>query len=148
MNTTESRTYNIEHLSAINAPLEKVYEALTTQEGLAAVWTNDLSVKQKTGEVSEFRFGKDIDQIKIILLDKNKRIEWEVMDSDLEWIGTIISFDLADDKGKTAITLKQEKWRAVTDMFRFCNYNWGFFLYSLKLYCEEGKGIPYQERKF
>ncbi|GGG92550.1 activator of HSP90 ATPase [Parapedobacter pyrenivorans] len=142
------QTYNIEHLVDIKVPSSVVFGALTTAEGLAEVWTGELSVEPIVGFVNEFRFGSAVDRMKITTLEKDKRIVWEVIDSDPEWVGTVISFDLRENKGQTIVTLKQEKWRAVTDMFRSCNYHWGFFLYSLKSYCEDGKGIPYQARTF
>lgn len=144
----EQQTFSIEHLTDINVLPSAVYRALTTKEGLAEVWTRELSVVPTVGHLNEFRFGSDVDKIKIAALKENESVVWEVIDSDPEWIGTTISFDLRENNGRTIVTLKQEKWRAVTDMFRSCNYHWGFFLYSLKSYCEDGKGIPYQARKF
>ena len=144
----EQQTYNIEHLIDIKVPPSVVYQALTTQEGLAEVWTRELSVEPAVGQLNEFRFGSDVDRMKITALEKDRSVVWEVIDSDPEWIGTVISFELRENKGHTIVTLKQEKWRAVTDMFRSCNCHWGFFLYSLKSYCEDDKGIPYQARKF
>lgn len=138
----------IEHFNTIKAPASKIYEALTTEAGQAEIWTTDLRVKPEVGFVCEFRFGKDIDQMKITHLDPEKRIEWLCVASDPQWVGTIISFELIPDNDKTHIRLKQDGWKEVNDFYRSCNYHWAWFLYSLKCYCEEGKGIPYQRRKF
>ena len=148
MTAIKAGSYNIEHLLVIKTASSIVYEALTTQNGLAEVWTRELIVKPVVGFVNEFRFGKDVDKMKITRLTENRLIVWDVIDSDPEWIGTVISFALEEKNGATVITLKQEKWREVTDFYRSCNYNWGFFLLSLKSYCEKGKGMPYQEREF
>ena len=139
---------NIEHLMTIKTAPSKVYEVLTTEKGLGEIWTKTLTVKPELGFINEFAFGAAVDKMKIVELVENKRIAWDVLESDPEWVGTTITFDLEDKNGNTIITLKQLNWRAVTDLFRACSYNWAFFLYSLKLYCEEGKGIPYQSRKF
>lgn len=139
---------SIEHLNTIKAPASKIYEALVTQQGLGEVWTTDLVVKPEVGVVNEFRFGNETDRMKITRLEPEKRIEWLVMESDPQWIGTVISFDLSENNGVTSVVLKQEGWKEVTDFYRFCNYHWAWFLYSLKTYCEEGNGIPYQRRKF
>lgn len=140
---------SIEHIQYVKAPIEQVFAALTTQAGLAAVWTDNLSVTPEVGAINSFAFGSGKpDQMKVVELLPNKRQLWHCLDSDPEWIGTEISFDLEPRKGKVAVTLKQEKWRAVTEFYRFCNYNWGVFLLSLKGYCEDGKGMPYQDRKF
>jgi len=138
---------NIEHLLTVNAPVEKVYEALTTQEGLGTVWTSELSVSQTIGEILEFQFGSDdLTKMRLVELVPNKRIAWECVDSDPEWVGTSIVFDLSEKNGRTSITLGQLNWREVTPFYRSCNYNWAIFLYSLQLYVEEGKGMNYQSR--
>lgn len=60
----------------------------------------------------------------------------------------MISFDIEEKNGKSFITLRHMNWKEVTPFYRSCNYNWAIFLYSLKSYCEDGNGIPYQKRKF
>lgn len=138
----------IELLNTIKTSAAKVYEALTTEEGLTETWTTDLEIKSGVGEINEFRFGKDVDRMKTTLLDPGKKIKWLCVQSDPEWIGTVISFELSEKNNVTTIILKQEGWKEVNDFFRSCTYHWGWFLYSLKCYCEEGKGFPYQRRKF
>ncbi|SKB82474.1 SRPBCC family protein [Dyadobacter psychrophilus] len=139
----------IEHINYIKVPVAKVYEALTTQEGLAAVWTTDLVVKPEIGFVNEFGFGdEDYTKMKIVELSQNKRIEWECIESDPEWVGTGISFELSEKNGVTSVVLKHFNWRELTEFYQFCNYNWAIFLFSLKIYCEDGAGTPYQRRKF
>jgi uncharacterized protein YndB with AHSA1/START domain len=140
---------SIEQIQYVKAPITDVFRALTTAEGLAAVWTDDLSVVPRQGAVNTFKFGNGKpDKMKIAELTPNKRVVWDCVDSDPEWIGTEISFELEDRGSSIAVTLKQDKWRAVTEFYRSCNYNWGIFLLSLKGYCEDGKGMPYQDRKF
>jgi len=140
---------NIEHIQYINAPVEKVYEVLTTESGLAEVWTQELTFAAQLGAVNEFKFGDEAPtKMKITELVKNEKMGWHCTDSDPEWVGTNISFDLNQLGGKTSITLRHKDWKSVTEFYRFCNYNWAIFLLSLKQYCEEGKGINYQSRKF
>ena len=86
--------------------------------------------------------------MKVAELTRNTRIVWECIDSDPEWIGTIVSFDLAEKDAVTSVILRQLNWKELTEFYRWCNYNWAMFLYSLKTYCEEGEGIPFQKRKF
>lgn len=140
---------SIEQVQYVKAPIGKVFAALTTEPGLAAVWTGELSVTPALGAVNTFHFGEGKpDRMKVVAFEPDRRVIWECVDSDPQWIGTKISFDLEQRSGKVAVTLKQAKWRAVTEFYRFCNYNWGVFLLSLKGYCEDGKGMPYQDRKF
>ncbi|RED75029.1 SRPBCC family protein [Cohnella phaseoli] len=140
---------NIEHLQTVHAPASKVYETLTAAEGLSEIWTNELIVNNQIGFVNEFRFGSDdVTKMKIEELIPNKKVVWHCIDSDAEWIGTMISFDIEEKNGKSFLTLRHMNWKEVTPFYRSCNYNWAFFLYSLKCYCEDGEGIPYHKRKF
>jgi uncharacterized protein YndB with AHSA1/START domain len=140
---------DIEHINYIKVPAAIVYETLTTQKGLAEVWTNKLVVKPQIGFVNEFDFDDNYGtKMKIAELEENKRIVWDCIESDPEWVGTKITFDLSEKNGVTSIILRQLNWRAVTEFFMACNYNWAIFLLSLKQYCEEGKGLPYQQRTF
>ncbi|MFC6333550.1 SRPBCC domain-containing protein [Paenibacillus septentrionalis] len=140
---------NIEQLQTVRAPTAQVYKALTTAEGLSEVWTRELTVYNQVGETNEFNFGEnDLTKMKIIDLSSPSKIEWLCTESDPEWVGTTISFELSEKNGKTDIILKHMNWKEVTNFYRFCNYNWAMFLYSLKSYCEDDTGHPYQDRTF
>ncbi|QJC52076.1 SRPBCC domain-containing protein [Paenibacillus albicereus] len=140
---------NIEHLQTIRVPASAVYEALTTAKGLSEVWTDELIVTNEIGSVMEFLFGgKGLTKMRVEELVMDTKVIWQCVDSDPEWIGTTISFELEEKNGKTTVLLRQLNWKEVTAFYRACNYNWAMFLYSLKLYCEEGEGLPYQKRKF
>lgn len=140
---------NIELTQYINATPDVVYEALTTTKGLSEIWTLENSVASEVGGMSSFGFGPEPTTImKITELTSNRRVAWECVESDPEWVGTRIVFELEDRHGKTALTAKHLDWRAVTEFFRSCGYNWGIFLLSLKQYCEGGQGLPYQRRHF
>ena len=137
---------NIEHLLFIQAPAAKVYEALTTERGLAEVWTRELSVSRQIGDTLTFRFGPDEDRMRLTELAPDRRVVWECVESDPQWVGTTIVFELEERSGKTSVKLGHLNWREVTPFYWSCNYNWAMFLYSLKLYVEKGKGMNYQSR--
>lgn len=140
---------NIEIINYLKASSGDVFTALTTREGLSETWTRECDVKPETGFVNTFGFGdEEPTRFKIVELKPNQSIRWHCIGSDPEWVGTDVSFILDEENGKTKVTLVHSGWRNVTGFYRWCNYNWSFFLYSLKKYCEEGKGIPFQERKF
>ncbi|KEO72222.1 SRPBCC family protein [Anditalea andensis] len=140
---------SIEQINYINSPIESVHKALTSEEGLGQVWTKKLKVKPEIGFINEFDFDEGyLTKFKIIALKENHQIVWECLDSDEEWIGTKVSFELAEKDNVTTVFLKHYKWRERTDFYRWCSYNWAMFLYSLKTYCENQKGLPNQERDF
>ncbi|EOZ98399.1 Aha1 domain protein [Indibacter alkaliphilus LW1] len=129
--------HQIEHLTKIKVSTEKVYEAITTKEGLSAIWTPKLKVEPILGHVNEFDFDEGyITKMKVIALKESQQVTWHCIASDNEWQNTIINFDLRDKNNLTEIILTHRNWREITDYFRLCNYNWGMFLYRLKNYCE------------
>jgi uncharacterized protein YndB with AHSA1/START domain len=70
---------NIEHLQTVHVPASKVYEALTTAEGLSEIWTNELMINNQIGFINEFRFGSnDITKMRIEELITNKKVIWGV----------------------------------------------------------------------
>jgi uncharacterized protein YndB with AHSA1/START domain len=139
----------IEHINYIKSPISEVYQALVTERGLGQTWTKKLRVKPELHFVNEFDFNDNYGtKMKITELSENKRIVWQCIESDPEWVGTGISFDLSEKDGVTSVVLKHFNWRELTEFYQACNYNWAMFLLSLKTYCEDGKGQPYQERKF
>lgn len=140
---------HIEHINYIKSPIAAVYKTLTSEKGLGEVWTKKLKVKPEVGFVNEFDFDDDYGtKMKIIELKDDTKIVWECTASDKEWVGTTISFELSEKNNVTSVVLKHSNWRELTEFYQWCNYNWAMFLFSLKTYCENHKGLPYQERNF
>ena len=63
---------------------------------------------------------------------------------DDEWMAdTTITFDLAQEGDNTTIMrFSHSGWMEESEMLDNINYNWGRFMYSLKMYAETGKGHP------
>jgi uncharacterized protein YndB with AHSA1/START domain len=137
---------SIRHNVVIKATSEKVYQAITEQDGLASWWTTDTIAKPELGFVNIFLFGKYRNEMKVSRLDKNKIVEWDCISSIEEWVGTKVSFELVENNNNTLLRFTHGGWRAVTDTFASCNYDWASFVKSLKLSCETGMGTPYQNK--
>ena len=127
----------------IKAAPEKVFNALTTQDGLSGWWTKQTTAKPEVGFVNIFVFGQFRNEMKVTRLDPNKKVEWKCVNSIDEWVGTTISFELEEKPKGTLLRFMHADWRAVTDTFAGCTYDWASFLKSLKSLCETGKGEPY-----
>jgi len=156
---------SIRHELIIENSVEKIYHAITSQEGLSAWWTPDAKAKPERDSVSRFPFGpKYFKEMKIIELKPSRAVKWTCITGADEWVGTTISFKLKpgdkeslakshpelkgqieqqrSDKG-TLLIFHHDDWKKYTPMFAECNYTWGQFLRSLKLLCETGNGRPY-----
>ena len=135
---------SIYHQLRIAAPAEKVYNAITTQEGLSGWWTPETKAKPETGSILRFAFGPDyFKEMKVTKLEPPSRVEWLCVKGYEEWIGTTITFEIeTDDKG-TVLFFHHDGWKDYTPEFAGCSYDWALFLRSLRLLCETGKGLPF-----
>lgn len=143
---TSASTKSIQHRLLIEAPVEKVYEALTTREGLAGWWTPDTIAKPEVGSVCRFAFGPDyFKEMKIRELKPYSKVKWLCLKASEEWIGTTVAFELEPHSRGTSLFFHHDKWKAYTREFAGCSYDWALFLRSLKFLCETGKGLPYPD---
>jgi uncharacterized protein YndB with AHSA1/START domain len=134
----------IQHLVHINAPSSAVYKAITEESGLKSWWTVQTRAVPEVGAVIEFNFGDRYhDEMKIVNLKPNQKVEWICLLGESEWIDTTFVFDLEAKDDHTILRFTHGSWRESTDFFASCNYHWGYYLRSLKCLCETGKGTPF-----
>jgi len=126
-----------------SSSLNEVYGALTTVEGLSGWWTTTTQGEGEVGGVLQFRFGAGGFDMKVLELDPDTRVLWQVVDGPLEWIGTQISFDLSQRDDWTIVLFKHAGWKEPVEFMHHCSTKWGVFLLSLKSLLETGKGAPY-----
>ncbi len=135
---------SIKHYLLIKAHPEKVYNAITKTGGLRGWWTVEAKADERVGGIAEFIFGERYyNKMKITNLLINKKVEWKCLEGDKEWIGTTFLFNLEEKDGSTILRFSHNNWKEESDFFASCNYNWGYYLNSLKKYCETGVGTPF-----
>ncbi|MBL1409046.1 SRPBCC family protein [Sphingobacterium faecale] len=128
----------IQLINYIKAPASHIYRTLTLEAGLSQIWTKKLKVEPIVGFINEFDFNEpEITKMEILELCPDKYILWKCIESDKEWLETIVSFELFQRKDKIAVVLKHSNWKSITEYYQWCNYNWAMFLQRLKYYCEE-----------
>ena len=79
-----------------SSSLEAAYQALTTLEGLSAWWTSNTQGESKVGGVLKFRFGAGGFDMKVLELQPDKSVQWQVVDGPQEWVGSRVSMRTAD----------------------------------------------------
>jgi uncharacterized protein YndB with AHSA1/START domain len=119
-----------------------VYKALTTLDGLSGWWTTQTGSNGKVGGVIELRFGLGGIDMKVLELIPDTRVVWEVVAGPAEWLGTTVSFDIAQDGDWNLVRFKHKGWKEQVDFMHHCSTKWGVFLLSLKSFLETGKGAP------
>ncbi len=137
---------DIMHMLQIETPAERVYRAVTEQSDLASWWTTETVASPQVGSVLEFRFGDRYhNRMKIARLVPNRRVEWLCLEGDPQWVGTTFVFDLQESDGRTTLRFTHGDWREATDFYASCNFQWAYYMMSLKSLCETGKGTPFPQ---
>jgi len=135
---------DINHRVGIKASPEKIYEALTTNEGLASWWTNDVSGAGDVGAVIEFRFDGGGPDFAVTELVPNQLVRWKHSGNMPQpWMGTEILFELQLEAEQTFVRFTHANWQQTTDFMAHCSTKWAVFMVSLKEAVEAGHGRPF-----
>lgn len=135
---------DINHRVGIKSSPEHIYKALTTNEGLATWWTNDVSGAGETGSVIAFRFNGGGPDFAVMELIPNQTVRWRHSGTMPEaWMGTEICFQLQVEAEQTIIRFTHSGWAEANDFMAHCSTKWAVFLISLKEALETGKGRPF-----
>lgn len=139
---------DIIHRIGIKSSSAQVYKALSTTEGLAHWWTEEVEGDEKVGGRIAFTFRTETGDIKgkmvmeVVQLNPDKSVRWRCIDGPPEWIGTDITFDLSLQDGQIIIIFGHRNWRDAVESMAHCSTKWAVFLLSLREYVETGKGKP------
>ena len=133
---------HIMHLIKIHASPERVYEAITTADGIRQWWTRDATIEPKVGAAGEFGFyGKRfVAKVTVEELDLVTRVRWKVANS--AWPGNDIEFNLKADGNDTTLLFAHRGFPRPDEGFASASTRWGFYLLSLKRYLQTGTGTP------
>lgn len=136
----------IKHYLLIRSSKDKIYEAITTQQGLSSWWTKTCTAKPEIGFVNQFNFEQFYNRMKVIDLEINKQAEWECLDGADDWIGTHVIFSIVEkNDGKLFLDFRHAGWETDNIFFAECCFKWGMYLLSLKHLLENGKGHPFPD---
>ena len=134
------------HAFDVDVPREKVFAALTTQPGLSGWWTTEVSLEK--GEVTRirFHFADDFNPcMEVIQLEPNQIVKWKCIEGHANWLANIFSFTLKESGAQTRVVFTQDYARELSDDdYGSYNFNWGYYLESLRVYCETGEGKPFR----
>ena len=145
---------NYSDLIKLNAPADKVFDALTNKIPL---WWTEMFEGSANNKNDAFtvRFGEAI--YKTILVKEitnNLKIVWSVTDSlinipelknQTEWIGTSIEWEIIQQGSKTELLLTHIGLRPDIECYDICTTGWKQFTNSFKLFVETGKGNPFKQ---
>ena len=137
---------DIRHLVYIKSTPEKIYEAITTQQGIASWWSVHNNAKPEVGSIYRISFGGDYyKDIKITGLVPNQKVTWEILNAHPEWLNTAVTFEISVDPNGAELRFNHSNWKDATDMFGQCNHHWGLYLQNLKIFAETGQPLAMSE---
>lgn len=149
----------MKHQVWIDAPMAKVYKALSSAEGFSGWWAPHKSEQTKAGLVISHTPGPGHGDVKMrqVEAEPDRLVEYLVISKGhppespaSEWTGTSLCFELSrrDNPGAwrgisskakqlTVLEFRHSGWDKSSDYYGFCNFCWGLVLNMLKEYCEK-----------
>ncbi len=135
------------HEVGIQAPAARIYQALTTTEGLQRWWSQHSRIEPGPGGKARISFYNDavVFELRNKASDPGKKVVWTVESGPPDWIDTEISWTLTESEGPTNVFLAHRGFASTEGNFASVNFNWGWYFISLKSYLEKGEGMPHTD---
>ena len=131
----------------IVAPAAKVFEAISTPQGLDSWWSERCAGEPRPGAGYELWFGPEYDWRAIVSrCTPNTEFELTMAVADADWAGSRVSFTLAESDGVTNVRFQHLGWPTANEHYRISGFCWAMYLRHLKRYVEFGEVVPYEER--
>jgi uncharacterized protein YndB with AHSA1/START domain len=128
------------------APVDVVFTALTTLDGLGGWWMPDVSGTPTAGGEVTFRFDGEHVTMRVVYVDEPSLVVWQCTESTKfpEWVGDSLWFDLAPrDESTTTIAFSQVGLVPSRDCYDICSGGWDHYVRSLADFAAGEGGHPY-----
>jgi len=130
----------------VNAPINEVYDAIATREGLSQWWTNDVEGDARVGGELAFYFGGPdrVAKMEVVESSRPSRVVWRgAPGGPDEWVDTTFTFELRAEGDETVVLFTNAGWREPVEFMHHCSTAWAYYLLSLKHGLEGGKATPF-----
>ncbi len=127
---------DIRHAITIDAPRDRVAHLVSSPEGLATWWTEDVERVPNSPAV-ELGFFDRATVYRLVPKPAPQEIRWRC-ETGREWAGTELVFRLKDTGGQTLMEFSHESWADASQYFISCNTVWGHLMFKLKDAAERG----------
>ena len=139
----------------VNEPVSEVYTAITRH--IADWWSNDLSgAAAQAGDSFNIAFNNTRKTFQIAEAIPNERVVWKCIKAHIdmaslsnksEWVGTTLIWTFAAEGQGTTLNFLHEGLNQSFECYDVCESGWDYFLTSLQLYLETGKGTPHLKKE-
>lgn len=143
----KEKDFGIYHDLEINAPIEKVFAAITEPGLLINWWPLRCTGSPELHAEYNFYFGPDYNWFGIVhKIEKNKSFHIKMTKSDLDWEPTIFGFEIEYYPKSVLLHFTHLGWIKRNSHFRIASFCWAMLLKGLKDYVEKGIVIPFENR--
>lgn len=137
----------IHHVVDLNASENTVWSALTEADRMAGWWSTSLRTPPAAvGARTYWTFAGDFNPVmEIVSLDPCRELQWRCVGGHEPWQDSLFRFQLHQlEDGRLRLRFWQEyAVELADDYYGTYNFNWGYYLESLRLLCVTGTGKPY-----
>jgi uncharacterized protein YndB with AHSA1/START domain len=135
------------HVVEIGAAPAEVFRAVATGSGLAGWWTTAVRAQDAVGGVVHLAFTDDFSpHMEITALDEPDLVVWRCVGGHEPWADNTFRFEVSGlDAARSRLVFTQHYARELGDVaYGTYNFNWGYYLQSLKDLVETGSGKPFR----
>lgn len=138
---------DIFHDFPINASPARVFEAVSSAQGLDQWWTERASGEPSLGATYELGFGPRYDwSATVTRCVPDAEFELTMVRADAEWTNSRVTFLLVGGPETTQVAFSHTGWPRSSEHYRISCFCWAMYLRLLKRHLEFGETVPYDKR--
>ena len=132
------------HRIRVHATSDRVYQALTSREGLQGWFTPHVEGDVREGGDVKMSFsGKEPFRWRFSQLEPLSHVHWSCLEGPGAATGTSVTYSLSGaEQGQTIVACDHDGWPEGHDALATCNTLWGILMGRLKEFSETGKVNP------
>jgi uncharacterized protein YndB with AHSA1/START domain len=138
---------DIFHALPIDAPIDRVFHAVSTPAGLDTWWTKRSAGDPQEGAEYELGFGPEYDwRARVTRSVPNAEFELEMVRADSDWAGTRVGVRLTPRNAGTWMEFYHAGWPSSNEHYRISCTCWAMYLRVLRRSLEHGESVAYENR--
>lgn len=138
---------DIIHLFPVNASPAKVYDTVSSPEGLDQWWTLKSEGRPSRNADYHLYFSEAYSWRAIVAEAKAPNcFELKLTQAEDDWLGSRVRFDIEPKDNMSLVSFRHIGWREENEHFRTSCYCWAMYLRIMKRYIEFGEQVEYGKR--
>ena len=131
----------------IRAPIQRVFDAVSSPHGLNQWWTETCDGECTVGASYLLGFGPEYQwRASVTRCEKNTTFELTMAECDADWQTTRVAFTLSPTRDGTHVRFEHIGWPEANAHYRISTHCWALYLRLLRRYLEYGETVQYQGR--